>query len=317
MTKRFIITMTMLALSACTAMRPPDYSGMPSRDAITPGAEVIVGRNQNVYALARKHNVSMREIIVLNDLKPPFALQQGQRLVLPSSDQDSAPRPAAAPLGAIEPAPMDTAGVSASDVTAMPLDEPVLAPQPKVVATTVTPPVGGSTPVKPMANNIPVPSLQPLPPQPTGQAQEGVQVPPLPLETAGLETKSSLAFVWPVQGPIISAFGSKGQGMNNDGINIGAPKGAPVTAASGGIVVYAGNEMKGFGNLVLIRHEGGWVTAYAHLQRILVTKDNVVAPGDMIGTVGTTGGVAAPQLHFETRQDGKPVDPQSVIKKAG
>ena len=72
--------------------------------------------------------------------------------------------------------------------------------------------------------------------------------------------------------------------------------------------------MKGFGNLVLIRHEGGWVTAYAHLERLVVAKDSVVAKGDMIGTVGTTGGVSSAQLHFETRQEGKPVDPELMIK---
>jgi len=95
-----------------------------------------------------------------------------------------------------------------------------------------------------------------------------------------------VAFVWPVQGPVLSGYGPKGQGLNNDGVNIGAPKGAPVVAAASGIVVYAGNEMKGFGNLVLIRHQGGWITAYAHLDRVLVNKDAVVAQGDMIGTVG-------------------------------
>ena len=120
--------------------------------------------------------------------------------------------------------------------------------------------------------------------------------------------------VWPVQGPVLSPFGLKGSGLNNDGINIGAPKGAPIVASAGGIVVYAGNEMKGFGNLILIRHEEGWVTAYAHLDRMLVSKDAVVAQGDMIGTVGKTGNVASPQLHFETRLKDKPVDPATVIK---
>ena len=85
-------------------------------------------------------------------------------------------------------------------------------------------------------------------------------------------------------------------------------------AAASGVVVYAGNEMKGFGNLVLIRHEGGWVTAYAYLDRVLVAKDATVAQGDMIGTVGKTGNVSSPQLHFETRHAGKPVDPSGVIK---
>jgi murein DD-endopeptidase MepM/ murein hydrolase activator NlpD len=118
-----------------------------------------------------------------------------------------------------------------------------------------------------------------------------------------------------VQGPVLSKFGPKGQGLSNDGVNIAAPKGSPVVAASNGIVVYAGNEMKGFGNLVLIRHQGGWVTAYAHLDRTLVAKDAVVAKGDMIGTVGKTGNVASPQLHFETRFKDKPIDPDSIIKE--
>lgn len=119
--------------------------------------------------------------------------------------------------------------------------------------------------------------------------------------------------VWPVKGPISSGFGPKGEGVNNDGVNISAPKGSPVVAAGNGIVAYAGNEMKGFGNLVLIRHEGGWVTAYAHLDRVLVNKDAVVAQGDMIGTVGKTGNISTPQLHFETRHNGKAVDPSGLI----
>jgi murein DD-endopeptidase MepM/ murein hydrolase activator NlpD len=120
--------------------------------------------------------------------------------------------------------------------------------------------------------------------------------------------------IWPVQGSVTSGFGPKGQGVNNDGVNIAAPKGSPVVAAAGGNVVYAGDEMKGFGNLVLIRHEDGWVTAYAHLDRVLVAKDAMVAQGDMIGTVGKSGNISSPQLHFETRHDGKAVDPNGIIK---
>jgi murein DD-endopeptidase MepM/ murein hydrolase activator NlpD len=135
---------------------------------------------------------------------------------------------------------------------------------------------------------------------------------PLPASSEGMPAGQ---FAWPVQGTVISGFGPSAQGTNNDGVNIAAPKGAPVIAAAGGIVAYTGNEMKGFGNLVLIRHEGGWVTAYAHLERMTVAKDSVVGPGDMIGTVGTTGGIATPQLHFETRKDGTPVDPMTVLKK--
>jgi septal ring factor EnvC (AmiA/AmiB activator) len=120
--------------------------------------------------------------------------------------------------------------------------------------------------------------------------------------------------IWPVQGPVLSAFGAKGQGINNDGVNIGAPKGSPVVASAPGTVVYSGDEMKGFGKLILIRHEGGWVTAYAYLDRVLVGKDAVVAQGDEIGTVGKSGSISSPQLHFEVRQGGKPVDPNGIVK---
>lgn len=295
-------------LAACTAGRPPDYRGMPARDTIQAGEEIIVGNNQNVYAIARKHGVSMREIIVLNDLKPPFALKAGQRLVLPAKGGDEAPPPAAAPLDAIEKAPLAgaVASSSASSITAEPLDAPQALPPSEPVPTAPAPGTAIDAPPKPAPAKPLATTVTPAEPAKVAAAE--------PAKTPEVPAPGAALFAWPVQGPILSPYGAKGQGLSNDGINIGAPKGAPVSAASGGIVVYAGNEMKGFGNLVLIRHEGGWVTAYAHLDRMMVNKDTIVAPGDMIGTVGTTGGVTSPQLHFETRLDGKAVDPQTVIK---
>ncbi len=279
--------------------RPPGYENIADRNSIVAGDEISVGRNQTVYSIAQKNGVSMRDLIVLNDLKPPFTLRQGQRLVLPARDQSNAPVPSAAPRGGIEQAPLEsvsTGSIASQAVTAEPLEAPQTLPS----AAPLAPP---SLPAKSVPTTVA--SAEPLKITPPAKpAEENVNAPSAPV------------LRWPVQGPVVSAFGSKGQGVNNDGINIAAPKGAPVIAAGGGIVVYAGNEMKGFGNLVLIRHEGGWVTAYAHLERMLVNKDTVVAPGDMIGTVGSTGGVSTPQLHFETRIDGKPVDPESVIGKS-
>lgn len=121
------------------------------------------------------------------------------------------------------------------------------------------------------------------------------------------------AFAWPVVGAVVAGYGPSASGLKNDGINIAAAAGTNVKAAAGGTVVYAGSEMKGFGNMVLIRHEGSWVTAYAHLQRMLVTKDALVGKGDVIGTVGTTGSVEGAQLHFQIRKKGKPVDPQAFL----
>jgi len=306
----FLLAACCFFLSCCTFFRPPSH-GLPERSGIVPGETVTVKRNQNVYSIAREHGVSMREIIVLNDLKPPFVIRPGQRLVLPAKDREAIPAPTAAPLEAIEQKPLDSYTPpiqhSSKTITAEPLEAPRTMP--------FGPP---SEQIRPKEEKTPTSLTTTVteddlkPTQPAKTAETRVQALPKQ-ETSAL--KPSVNFSWPVQGPVISAFGPKIQGGNNDGINIAAPKGSPVLAAAGGIVVYAGNEMKGFGNLVLIRHEGGWVTAYAHLDRMMVSRDTVVAPGDMIGTVGSTGGVSSPQLHFEIRHEGKPVDPQKVIGK--
>jgi murein DD-endopeptidase MepM/ murein hydrolase activator NlpD len=330
-------------LLACTAIHPP-APDLPSRANIIPGETITVNGVQNVYGVAREHNVSMRELIVLNNLQPPFALKPGQQLVLPAgttpsmipsapgtvSSSIAAPVSSVASSSAVETvplAPIETTPLSsptttnapkqaptslAAPVTATPLNQPhSLTPPPAAKTTPVEALNTPEAPPKPVATTVTQPkteqvtSVAPPPASPAPALSEvskpAVTVPPTDM-------------VWPVKGPIVSSFGPKGQGLNNDGINIGAPKGTPVVAAQNGIVVYAGSEMKGFGNLILIRHEGDWVTAYAHLDRMVVAKDAVVAQGDMIGTVGKTGNVPVPQLHFETRFDGKPVDPSGVIK---
>jgi murein DD-endopeptidase MepM/ murein hydrolase activator NlpD len=120
-------------------------------------------------------------------------------------------------------------------------------------------------------------------------------------------------FIWPVQGKIISAFGTKEQGHQNDGINISAPRGTPVRATENGVVAYAGNELRGFGNLVLIRHADGWITAYAHNDKLLVRRGQIVHKGQDIATVGSSGGVGEPQLHFQMRQGKNAIDPTKQL----
>lgn len=116
-------------------------------------------------------------------------------------------------------------------------------------------------------------------------------------------------FRWPVKGRVISQFGSKAGGGANDGINIAVPEGTPVKAAEGGQVIYAGNELKGYGNLVLVRHDNGWVSAYGHNSEVMVRKGDRVVRGQNIARAGQTGDVASPQLHFELRKGSKPVNP--------
>lgn len=120
-------------------------------------------------------------------------------------------------------------------------------------------------------------------------------------------------FGWPVQGKIISKYGATADGLRNDGINISAPSGSPVVAAADGVVAYAGNELRGFGNMILIRHADGWVTAYAHNDSLAVKKGDSVKRGQIIARVGQTGNVTAPQLHFEIRKGTSAQDPMKYL----
>lgn len=168
----------------------------------------------------------------------------------------------------------------------------------------------------------------PQPYLPPGQAPRPFVPPIAPPEAAPGPTDAQISqmgrgrFQWPIHGDIVSDFGPKAGGQRNDGINIKADAGAVVRAAAEGDVVYAGDQVPGFGNLVLIKHTDGWVTAYAHLSHIDVKNQQKVTQGQQIGQVGNTGGVPEPQLHFEVRyapnpQDSRarPVDPKLVLPK--
>ena len=124
------------------------------------------------------------------------------------------------------------------------------------------------------------------------------------------------SFRWPVRGRVIAAFGPKPNGLQNDGINLAVPEGTPVKAAEDGVVAYAGNELKGYGNLVLIRHANGFVTAYANASEILVKRGETVRRGQVIAKSGETGSVTSPQLHFEIRKGATPVDPSQYLSGA-
>lgn len=121
--------------------------------------------------------------------------------------------------------------------------------------------------------------------------------------------QTPLQFRWPIRGRVLSSFGDQPNGVRNDGVNIAVPEGASIRAAEEGEVVYAGNELRGFGNLVLVQHRGGYVTAYAHNSRLEVQRGDRVNRGDVIARAGSTGDVDTPQLHFEIRRGTTPVDP--------
>ncbi|MBJ3776525.1 peptidoglycan DD-metalloendopeptidase family protein [Acuticoccus mangrovi] len=130
-----------------------------------------------------------------------------------------------------------------------------------------------------------------------------------PAGANGAASDGADGFRWPVRGRIIAGFGRQSDGARNEGINLAVPAGTPVHAAEAGTVIYAGNELEGYGNLILVQHKDGWVSAYAHNESLKVSRGDQVKRGQMIASVGKSGSVDQPQLHFELRKNSKPVDP--------
>ena len=174
---------------------------------------------------------------------------------------------------------------------------------------------------------------QPLSPQPQekskslAKAQPKASAPSAPVETVAIahnaepppapsavaQASGNPTFRWPAKGRIIAGFGPKTNGQQNDGINLALPEGTPVRAAEDGVVAYAGNELKGYGNLILVRHNNGYVTAYAHAKELLVKRGDPIKRGQVIARSGQTGNVDAPQLHFEIRKGPTPLDPMPML----
>lgn len=288
-------------------LQPPYLLQSGQRIRIPGGRFHTVQPGETLYSISRAYGVDLYSTAQGNDLNPPYTIAVGQRLRIPATTDyaaTSAPPPVA-PSAAPGPAPRSSA--SGVQVEALP---------PPSAPSVSNPPASApaAEPQKPEVEEAPpatqpaMPAQKPVPPE---QEVATAAVPPKP--EAALPPRSGRTFSWPVRGRILSTFGPKADGLHNDGINIAARAGAPVIAAENGVVVYAGNELRGFGNLLLVRHADGWITAYAHLGRMLVEKGQKVARGQAIGTVGSSGGVSQPQLHFEIRRGTRAVDPTKFL----
>ena len=277
--------------------RPPAAAtrATGSEDAFVGATAVIAGRGDSVYALSRRHRVPMRAIIEANGLRPPYHLSVGQRIQLPR-----------------RPTHVVTSGETLYGISrhygvdlftlarANDLGEPytIRVGQRLAVPSAVT---------RAAVSRVAAPPALPTPESaPTAAAPRPSPRPGQPAPSAAL----GKGFQWPVQGKVLSGFGPKSKGLHNDGINIAASRGSAVRAAEGGVVAYAGNEIRGFGNLLLIKHAGGWVTAYAHNETLLVKAGDKVSRGQPIARVGSTGNVTRPQLHFELRRGRRAIDPR-------
>ena len=239
----------------------------------------VVAHGETLMQLSRRYGVPVVTIARANNLAPSALVKVGDRVVIPGVRAQQTAAPAAAPVA---PPPIAT-------VPSATAPKPV-APAPKVAAAPVT---TSARMVAPVAE------------------------PATPEKTKAEVTSAMPTFRWPVHGRVIANFGSKPSGQQNDGINVAVPEGTPIKAAEDGVVAYAGNELKTYGNLVLVRHANGYVTAYAHASEILVKRDDPIKRGQVIAKSGQTGSVAAPQLHFEIRKGSSPIDPLPLLEKGG
>ena len=316
---RLCAIIVLLDLTACGNLQWPPSSGpvlsnppnTASRGTIRQvpqkrtGGMVIVKRGDTLYSLSRRHKVSIRGLIEANNVRPPYNLRPGQRLVLP------APREHVVRAGDTLYDISRAYGVDVSSLARINRIVPpyrILPGQTLRLPDTTSPVFTAARPAPrrspPQAASRPAPrEAGPKPGvKPKNPTKRVVRIPPPPRKKGG-------GFIWPVRGKVLSSFGPKGGGLHNDGINIAAPKGAAVKAAENGVVAYAGNELRGFGNLLLIRHSGGWITAYAHADKLLVRRGDKVNKGQVIARVGHTGNVVSPQLHFEIRKGKQAVNP--------
>lgn len=254
----------------------------------------LVKPGDTVTSIAEAHSVSMRALVMANDIEQPFVIRAGDRLRLPAAVQEDTAveiAQAAAPLAAPTPVPPLKPHATAK---ALSLPKPGETPRPayRPSGRDGAPPLPAYKPGVELVRAEPTPAVIPQPPQRAGRR-----------------------FAWPVRGTVISGFGPKSGGFYNDGINIAVRSGTAVTAAENGVVTYVGNELRGFGNLVLVRHQGGWVTAYAHVADISVKPGQIVRRGQTIARAGRSGRVSSPQLHFEIRKGRRAVDPLRHLPK--
>ncbi len=242
-----------------------------------PGATyltVVVRPGDRVDDIAARYNVAPSAILHLNDISANTTIRPGEVLRIPPGSRTT--------RGAV------LREAESSHVYVAPRDDRV-----KTAAL---------KPVRP----VNVARRDPPPAQPQ-------QTPIHVASTTQANSGDGAHFIWPVSGTVIESFGGITGGERNDGINIAAPTGTPIRAAQAGTITYAGNELRDYGNLILIQHDGGYITAYAHADHISVAKGQHVEQGQVIGTTGTSGDVTRAQVHFEIRRDSHPLDPRSLL----
>jgi murein DD-endopeptidase MepM/ murein hydrolase activator NlpD len=279
-------SVNMRALIETNRLEPP-FALDPGRVIYLPPPNThVVERGETLYSVSRRYNVDTRSLALLNSMSRPWTIYPGDELLLPPLARDQSRRTTPAPT----PVAVTAAPVAPAPMVSGPSSPSIKPPAPKAA------PPPAKTTSMPAREKSPSPPKSAPAPKPAADASAG-----------------SRDFIWPVSGELLKNYGVGEDGLRNDGVNIGVPKGTRVKAAADGEVVYAGSELVGFGNLILIRHAGGWVSAYAHAETVLVKEGEMVRQGEAIAEAGATGNASVPQVHFELRKGREPVDPNEHL----
>ena len=268
----------------------PRTAAAPARAPQASGVHVVAPK-ETMISIAKRYGKSRSELAKANGLKSDTSLRIGQRLTIPGVDQSkikTAAKPPAAPLQ-VKP-----------EGTQQQLKPAAAAAQKSAPAQKVADARAASKPGDQVATARIATSVA------DAAAEAGK-------DSAAATTGAVPSFRWPVRGRVLAGYGAKTNGQQNDGINLAVPEGTSVKAAEDGVVAYAGNELKGYGNLLLVRHSNGYVTAYAHASELKVKRGEAVKRGQIIALAGQTGTVNSPQLHFEIRKGSTPVDPMQYL----
>ena len=315
------------------------------------GTTIIVGTSDTLEILAKRYRVTPAAILQANGYKGPRALSPGQQLIIPPSTAVAAPVQAtpvqAAPVQAAPATRLVAPATAPPSIHVVNRGDTLLGISRRYhvsvaqlakanglatgarlrLGMKLTVPATAAA-VSPAAQNVATSRPATSPPAPTavaaGDSPQKARYAQATPEEAPAETPVKAAeatgalptFRWPVRGKVITGYGAKTNGKANDGINLAVPEGTPVKAAEDGVVAYSGNELKGYGNLILIRHANGYVTAYAHASELLVKRGDTIKRGQVIAKSGQSGEVGSPQLHFEIRKGSSPVDPLQFLNGA-
>jgi len=277
---------------------------------------VIVEPGDTVYGIARKTGSAPNAIIALNRLRKPYALNVGQQIRVPSSTVARSYQQTATPVRKVSNLSVR------NDASYLVRPGDTLYSISRRTGTTVSSLAHANQMRAPYSLSVGQSLVVPEISLDNAIYRESTRT--TSIEDTQRHTSKAISydtpvqrpnarFVWPIKGAIVDRYGSTGSGKRNDGVNIAAPVGAPVRAAADGEVVYRGSELDGYGNLLLIKHEDGYVTAYAHNDVMLVRKGQKVRQGQVISKVGQSGSAKQPQLHFEIRQNLKAVDPTGLL----